>query len=516
MLTPFRNEPFTDFTNEANKKEMLAALDSVKKVLGKTYPIVIGGEERMLKESFDSINPSNKTQSIGKFSKGGKAEATEAVAVAKKAFESWHYFPAEERAAILLRAARMMRQKKFELNAWMILEEGKSWAEADGDIAEAIDFCEYYARLAIELDREDNLVSYPGTYNHIKHLPLGVGAVIPPWNFPSAILTGMTTAALVSGNTVVLKPSSDSPAIAWQVFKILNAAGIPDGVLNFVTGGGASVGNTLVEHPDVAFVSFTGSREVGTDIYARAAVVRPGQKHLKRVIAEMGGKDAVVVDESVENLDEVAQAVVTSAFGFQGQKCSAGSRLIVHKKIHDALLEKVIERTQKITVGPTEKQEHWMGPVINQGSFTKIMEYIGVGKKEGKLVSGGEGDDRTGYFIQPTIFDGIKSKHRLGQEEIFGPVLAVITANNFEELIEFANDTEYGLTGAFISSNRDHVRIAKERFHVGNLYINRKCTGALVGVEPFGGFYMSGTDSKAGGAQYLYLHTQPKAISEKL
>jgi 1-pyrroline-5-carboxylate dehydrogenase len=516
MLIPFKNEAFTDFSNEANKKAMLTALENVKKEFSKTYPLVIGSEEKILKETFDSINPSDKKQSVGKFSKGGKTEALEAVVVAKKAFESWRYFPTEERAAIILRAARMMRQKKFELAAWMVYEVGKSWAEADGDIAETIDFCEYYARLAIAMEREDSLVSYPGTYNHIRQLPLGVGAVIPPWNFPGAILAGMTTAALVSGNTVVLKPSSDSPAIAWQIFKILKEAGIPDGVLNFVTGGGASVGNTLVEHPDIAFVSFTGSREVGTDIYARAALVRLGQKHLKRVIAEMGGKDAMVIDESVENLDEVAQQIVTAAFGFQGQKCSASSRLIVHKKIHDALLQKVIERTQKITVGPTEKFENWMGPVINQGSFDKTMEYIEIGKKEGKLVSGGEGDSKSGYFIQPTIFDGITSKQRLGQEEIFAPVLAVISANNFEELIEIANDTEYGLTGAFISTNREHVRIVKERFNVGNLYINRKCTGALVGVEPFGGFYMSGTDSKAGGAQYLYLHTQPKAISEKL
>jgi len=516
MLIPFKNEAFVDFSIEANKKAMLAALEAVKKDFNKTYPVVIGGEERMLKETFDSINPSDKKQSVGKFSKGGKAEANEAVAIAKRAFESWRYFPAEERAAIILRAARMMRQKKFELAAWMVYEVGKSWAEADGDIAETIDFCEYYARLAIEMNREESLVSYPGTYNHIRQLPLGVGAVIPPWNFPGAILAGMTSAALVSGNTVVLKPSADSPAIAWQIFKILKAAGVPDGVLNFVTGGGASVGNTLVEHPDVAFISFTGSREVGTDIYARASVVRPGQKHLKRVIAEMGGKDAMVIDETIENIDEIAQGIVTAAFGFQGQKCSAGSRLIVHKKIHDALLEKVIERAQKITVGPTEKYENWMGPVVNSGSFDKTMEYIEIGKKEGKLVSGGEGNNKTGYFIQPTIFDGIKSKQRLGQEEIFAPVLAVITANNFEELIEIANDTEYGLTGAFVSTDREHVRIAKERFNVGNLYINRKCTGALVGVEPFGGFSMSGTDSKAGGAQYLYLHTQPKAISEKL
>jgi 1-pyrroline-5-carboxylate dehydrogenase len=516
MLTPFKNESFTDFLQDSNNKAMLTALEAVKRELGKTYPVVIGGEERMLKETFASINPSNKTQVIGRFSKGAKAEATQAVAAAKEAFDSWRSVPASERAAILLRAARLMRQKRFELAAWMILEVGKSWPEADGDIAEAIDFCEFYARLAIELDREDRLTPYPGTYNQIRHLPLGVGAVIPPWNFPSAILTGMTTAALVSGNTVVLKPSSDSPAIGWQIFKILKKAGIPDGVLNFVTGGGATVGNTLVEHPEVAFVSFTGSREVGCDIYARAAVVRPGQRQLKRVIAEMGGKDAVVVDESVEDLDETAQALVVSAFGFQGQKCSAGSRLIVHRKIHDALLERVIERAQQITVGPTEKFKSWMGPVINQSAFEKIMGYIEVGKREGKLVCGGEGDDHTGFFIQPTIFDGIKSQSRLGQEEIFGPVLSVITGANFDELMELANDTEYGLTGAFISTDREHVRIARERFNVGNLYINRKCTGALVGVEPFGGFYMSGTDSKAGGFQYLYLHTQPKVISEKL
>jgi 1-pyrroline-5-carboxylate dehydrogenase len=397
----------------------------------------------------------------------------------------------------------------------MVLEESKSWPEADADTAEAIDFCEFYAREMERLAQPQPLTRYPGEQNDLEFIPLGVCAVIPPWNFPLAILTGMTTAALVAGNTVVLKPSSDAAGIATMFLEAAEEAGIPDGVLNFVTGPGSTVGNTLVEHPKTRMIAFTGSRDVGLQISEKAGRVPRGQLWIKRTILEMGGKDFILVDETAD-IDEAANGVVAAAFGFQGQKCSACSRLIVHEKVHDELLEKIVAKTKQLTVGDVRDPKNAIGAVINAGAQKKILEYVDLGRKEGKIVAGGEAGPVNGFFVMPTIVDGVKPDSRIAREEIFGPVLAVLTVKDFDEGIAVANDTEYGLTGSLYSRDRKRLERGKRELFCGNLYLNRKCTGALVGVHPFGGFNMSGTDSKAGGREYLYLFTQAKAISEKI
>jgi 1-pyrroline-5-carboxylate dehydrogenase len=401
----------------------------------------------------------------------------------------------------------------LEFNAWMIYEVGKSWPEADGDTAEAIDFMEFYAREMMRLADDQPLVKIEGENNQLVYIPLGVGAVIPPWNFPSAIMAGMTSAAFVSGNTVVLKPASTSPMIAWQFMRILEEIGLPAGVVNFLTGSGSTIGDTLVEDVRVRFIAFTGSRDVGLRISELAAKPRRGQRWLKRTILEMGGKDAVVVDETAD-LDAAAEGIVSSAFGFQGQKCSAGSRAIIVEKVYDQVLQKVVEKTKKLTMGDVTKPETYMGPVVDENAMKKITDYIEVGKQEGRLVAGG-GHQGPGYFIEPTVIADVDPHARIAQEEIFGPVLAVIKARDFDDALDIANDTEYGLTGSLYSKDEKRIEQAKEEYHVGNLYFNRKSTGALVGVHPFGGFNMSGTDSKAGGRDYLLLFTQAKAISTK-
>jgi 1-pyrroline-5-carboxylate dehydrogenase len=395
----------------------------------------------------------------------------------------------------------------------MIYEVGKSWPEADGDTAEAIDFMEYYAREMMRLAEDQPLVKLEGEDNQLVYIPLGIGAVIPPWNFPSAIMAGMTSAAFVSGNTVVLKPASTSPMIAWQFMRILEEIGLPAGVVNFLTGSGSTIGDALVEDVRVRFIAFTGSRDVGLRINELVAKPKKGQRWLKRTILEMGGKDAVVVDETAD-LDAAAEGIVSSAFGFQGQKCSAGSRAIIVEKVYDQVLQKVIDKTKKLTMGDVTKPETYMGPVVDENAMKKITDYIEVGKKEGRLVVGG-GHHGPGYFIEPTVIADVDPHARIAQEEIFGPVLAVVKARDFDDALHIANDTEYGLTGSLYSKDEKRIERAKNEYHVGNLYFNRKSTGALVGVHPFGGFNMSGTDSKAGGRDYLLLFTQAKAISAK-
>jgi len=513
MIAEFRNEPILDYSIEANRRKMEEALAEVSAKLGQEYPLVIGGERVKAAGTFDSINPSNPKEIIGRFHKAGADEARRAVAAAESAFEGWRWMPARERADLLFRAAAILRRRRFEMNAWMVLEVGKNWTEADGDTAEAIDFMEFYGREAIRYAQPHPLTPVPGEDNELKYIPLGAGAVIPPWNFPCAILTGMTTAAMVTGNTVVLKPSSDSCAIGWAVFSILEEAGMPPGVVNFLPGGGATAGQALVDNARTRFIAFTGSKEVGLGINESAAKHRDGQIWIKRVIAEMGGKDFILVDADAD-LESAAQGIVAAAFDFQGQKCSACSRAIIHEKVYDRVLEMIAERTRKITVGPTRSYEHYMGPVINAGAEKSILGYIEIGKKEGRLVTGGGKARDDGYFIQPTVIADVPPRARLSLEEIFGPVLAVTRCKNLEEGIEFANATEFGLTGAVYSRNRKHLRAAKRLCHVGNLYLNRKCTGALVGGHPFGGFNMSGTDSKAGGRDYLGLFMQAKLISE--
>ena len=511
--TPFVNQPFTDFSKEENRQAQMRALEQVKSELGRKYPLVIGGKKIMNEATFASVNPSHPEQVIGHFSSATVEQANAAVKAAAEAFESWKRVPAEERVGYLFAAADLMKERRFYFNAWMIYEVGKSWAEADGDTAEAIDFMEYYARDMMRLADEQPIVQIEGEDNKLVYIPLGVGAVIPPWNFPCAIMTGMTSAAFVSGNTAILKPASTSPAIAAQFITILEEVGLPAGVVNFLTGSGGTIGDALIENPQVRFIAFTGSREVGLRINELAAKHKPGQRWLKRTILEMGGKDAVVVDETAD-LEAAATGIVASAFGFQGQKCSAGSRAIIVDKVYDQVLQKVIEKTKQLSMGDVTQPDTYMGPVVDENAMKKITEYIEVGKGEGRLVSGG-GHSGPGYFIEPTIIADVDPHARVSQEEIFGPVLAVIKAKDFADALHIANDTEYGLTGSLYSNDPQRIEQAKEDYHVGNLYFNRKCTGALVGVHPFGGFNMSGTDSKAGGRDYLLLFTQAKAISTK-
>lgn len=516
QLPEFANEPLTDFSKAENAQAFRAALQQVESQLGQTYPLIIGGQRVNADKTFNSLNPANPSQIVGVLASASVEQANEAVQKAHERFQTWQYVPAQERASYLFKAADLMRQRKHIFSAWMVYEVGKNWAEADADTAEAIDFLEFYAREAIRYGGEQPITTIPSEKSELRYIPLGVGVAIPPWNFPLAIMVGLTSSALVAGNTVILKPASTSAIIAAQFVNLLLEAGLPADVVNFLPGSGGAIGDALVQHPLTRFISFTGSKEVGLRINQLAATHQPGQVWVKRAVLEMGGKDAVVVDETAD-LEAAAQAIVTSAFGFQGQKCSAGSRAIIVDSVYDKVLQKVVEKTKKLSIGPTNEISYDLGPVVDEKAFNKISEYIEIGKGEGKLETGGVGErPNNGYFIQPTVFSNVAGNARIAQEEIFGPVLAVIRARDFEDAITIANSTEYGLTGAFFSNDRDRIEKAKQTFHVGNLYFNRKCTGALVGVHPFGGFNMSGTDSKAGGRDYLLLFSQAKAISEKI
>lgn len=515
MKTPFANEPLTDFSNSTHSAAMNKAIEKVRGELGKTYSNHIGSETITSPETFASTNPANKTQVVGIFPKLTTQHVDQAISSAQKAFESWSKKPATERAEFLFKAAEKMRERKHEFSALMMFEVGKNWVEADADTAEAIDFMEFYAREMLRMSEKQPLVKMNGEDNNLVYLPLGVGAVIPPWNFPLAICVGMTTAAIVSGNTVVLKPASDSPTIAYKFFALMQELGLPAGVINFITGSGGKIGDHLVSHPQIRFISFTGSKEVGLRINELASKPQAGQKWIKRIVAEMGGKDAIVVDEDV-NIDEVATGIVAAAFGFQGQKCSACSRAIIHEKVYDAVVEKVVEKTKALSVGDPSEQKTQFGPMVSSSAFQKTLEYIEIAKKEGSILTGGTTVGNDGYFISPTVVKDVSNDARLSKEEIFGPVLAMTKAKDFKEAIRYANDTDFGLTGAAYSNNPANIEYARSEFFVGNLYLNRKCTGAFVGVHPFGGFNMSGTDSKAGGRDYLLLFTQAKLMSEKI
>jgi 1-pyrroline-5-carboxylate dehydrogenase len=515
-LPTYAPTTYTDFTVPTNRAAFEAALAAVKGELGREYPAVIGGERVKAPATIESRNPARPSEVIGRFASCTSEQATRAVETAFQAFASWSTVPAAERAAYLVEAAKRMRERRHTFSAWMVFEVGKSWAEADADTAEAVDFMEFYAREMLRYDAPEPLTQLPGETDHLVYLPLGVGAVIPPWNFPLAITVGMCTAAIVTGNTVVLKPSSDAPAIAWQFFALMEEVGLPPGVLNFVSGSGGTVGDTIVRHARTRFVSFTGSKDVGIAINRLAAEVQPGQRWLKRVVAEMGGKDAIIVDEEAD-VDAAALGVAQSAYGFQGQKCSACSRAIVSEKVMAPFLEKLKAHVDAITVGEPDGYGVALGPVINAKARDTILGYIEQGKKEGRLLAGGGAvPGRDGWFIQPTVIADVKPNARIAQEEIFGPVLAVIPARGFDEALEIANGTEYGLTGAVYTKNPEKIARAKREFFVGNLYINRKCTGAIVGAHPFGGFNMSGTDSKAGGRDYLLLFLQAKSVAEKI
>jgi 1-pyrroline-5-carboxylate dehydrogenase len=512
----FRNEPFIDFKNSENVHAMQAALTRVGDMLGHEYELVIGGQRSRTTDKIKSLNPSKPSQVVGIHQKAGLEHAERAMKAALEAFATWQYVAVEERASLLLQASDLIRKRKFEFCAWLTYEVGKNWAEADADVSETIDFLEFYAREALRLATSTTPIQYPGERNQLLYIPVGVCAVIPPWNFPFAIMAGMTAAAIVTGNTVILKPSSDSPTIAARFLDVLEEAGMPPGVVNFCPGSGSTFGNAIVEHPKTRLIAFTGSKEVGLDIHARAAQTKPGQIWIKRTVLEMGGKDSIVVSTDAD-LDAAVDGVVASAFGFSGQKCSACSRAIVEDPVYDVFLERVREKVQALRVGDPAENAN-MGPVVNRSSMDTVLSYIEIGKKEGRLLAGGHAVETAegGYYVEPTVFADIAPTARLAQEEIFGPILAIIRAKDYDHALEIANNTEFGLTGAVYSTSREKLEHARKTFHVGNLYFNRKCTGAMVGAHPFGGFNMSGTDSKAGGPDYLLLFTQAKSVADKI
>jgi 1-pyrroline-5-carboxylate dehydrogenase len=512
----FVNEPFLNFKAPENIRTMQNALDLVASQLGAEYDLVIGGHRLKTEEKIRSLNPARPAQLVGIHQKAGAEHTELAMQAALHAFESWRRTTVESRVSLILGVAEIIRNRKFEFCAWLTFEVGKNWAEADADVGETIDFLEFYAREALRLSRSVPPIQFPGERNEFFYIPLGVGAVIPPWNFPFAIMAGMTAAAIVTGNTVILKPSSDAPTIAAKFMEVLEEVGLPGGVVNFCPGSGATFGNAIVEHPKTRFVSFTGSKAVGLHIHEHAAKARPGQIWIKRTILEMGGKDSILVCADAD-LDLAVEGVVASAFGFSGQKCSACSRAIIEAPIYDVFIERLRARVAQLTMGdPTVNPS--LGPVVNKAALDSMLAYIETGKKEAKLIIGGQAPATAeeGYFLEPTVFADVPPRGVLAQEEIFGPVLALIRVESFEEGLEVANNTEYGLTGSLYTSDRARMAHARREFHVGNLYFNRKCTGAMVGAHPFGGFNMSGTDSKAGGPDYLLLFTQSKSVAEKL
>lgn len=512
MVNKYQNEPGIDFKNEENVESFKKILKKVKGDLKKKIPLVIDGKKIFTKDTYKSINPANTNEVIAEVSKATKDYIDQAFDSSNEAYKSWKKWSHKDRAELLIRVAAIIRRRKEEISAVMVYEAGKPWDEAVGDTAEAIDFIEYYARSMMELSDGKPILDRKGEHNKYFYKSIGTGVTIPPWNFPFAITAGTTLAPVVAGNTVLLKPAEDTPFTAYKLIEILEEAGLPKGVVNFVPGDPKEIGDYLVDSTHTHFVTFTGSREIGTRIYERAAIVQEGQQFLKRVVAEMGGKDAIVVDKDIDT-DLAAESIVTSAFGFSGQKCSACSRAIVHEDVYDEVLEKAVDLTKKLTLGNTENNTY-MGPVINKKQFDKIKNYIEIGSKEGKLEHGGGTDDSNGYFIEPTIISGLKSSNRIMQEEIFGPVVGFVKGNNFEELLEVANDTDYGLTGAVITNDRKNWIKAVEEFDVGNLYLNRGCTSAVVGYHPFGGFKMSGTDAKTGSPDYLLNFLEQKVVSE--
>lgn len=512
-MIPYKHEPFTDFSLEKNHKAYLEGLKTVEAYLGQDYPLVIGGERITTEDKIVSFNPADKEEIIGRVSKSNKELAEKAMQSALEAFKTWKKVKPEVRADVLMKAAAIVRRRKHEFSALLTKEAGKPWNEADADTAEAIDFLTYYAHQMLKMKDGMPVESRPGEDNRYDYIPLGVGVVISPWNFAFAIMAGTTVAAMVTGNTVLLKPASTTPVVAYKFIEVLEEAGMPPGVVNFIPGPGSEVGDYLVDHPKTRFISFTGSKEVGLRIADRSAKVNEGQIWMKRLIAEMGGKNTMVIDKDGD-LELAAQSIVKSAFGFSGQKCSAGSRAVIVEDVYDEVLERVIELTNELTIGNPVDQSNYMGPVIDANSFNKIMSYIEIGKEEGRVVAGGTGDDSTGFFVNPTVIADLKPTDRVMQEEIFGPVVGFTKAKDFKDAIDIANNTEYGLTGGVITNNREHLEYAREEFHVGNLYFNRGCTGAIVGYQSFGGFNMSGTDSKAGGPDYLVLHMQAKTTSE--
>jgi RHH-type transcriptional regulator, proline utilization regulon repressor / proline dehydrogenase / delta 1-pyrroline-5-carboxylate dehydrogenase len=509
----FHNAPDTNYADTNQRTLAEQALAKIKQELGQTYLPLINGVYVETDNYLESFNPSARNELVGKVGQISIVQAEQAMEAARIAFPSWKATPPQERAAILRKAADLMEQRRHELNAWICLEVGKIIPQADGEVSEAIDFCRYYAAEMEKLATGKNY-DLAGENNHYFYQPKGIAVVISPWNFPLAIATGMTVAALVAGNCTLLKPAAPSTVIAAKLIEILVEAGIPPGVLSYLPGKGSEIGTHLVEHKDTNVIAFTGSREVGCRIYEEAAKLKPGQKHLKRVIAEMGGKNAIIVDESAD-LDQAVVGVMQSAFGYSGQKCSACSRVIVAATIHDTFLERLIEAAKSLNIAAAEYPSTQIGPVIDGAARDRILEYIAQGKKQSKLVLEMPVPDN-GYYVSPIIFSGVAPEHTIAQEEIFGPVLAVIKSTNFDEALSIANGTDYALTGGLYSRTPSHIEQASREFEVGNLYINRNITGAIVARQPFGGFKLSGVGSKAGGADYLLQFLDPRVVTENI
>ncbi len=515
-ITPFTNETIRTFADAAEAASLEAAIARRRASGPQTYPLIIGGRRVETATTIESRNPYRPTEIVGRVGSANLAQASEAIDTAAQTFESWKHVAPSQRAQYLFEAAELVRRRRDDFNALLVFEVGKSWVEADADTAEAIDFLEFYGREAIRYATPPPLTPVPGEDNRLSYIPLGVGIVIPPWNFAFAIMAGMTAAALVAGNTVVLKPSSDAAVIAAVFVDLLHEVGLPGGVVNFVPGSGREIGDPIVAHPKTRFIAFTGSKEVGLHINELAAKTQPGQRWIKRVIAEMGGKDSIVVAADAD-LDAAADGIVASAFGFQGQKCSACSRAIIDASVYDALVPKIVERVPKLKIGDVAERGINFGPVINESAMNSILGYVEAGIREGgKLLAGGRRAPGDGYVVEPTVIGDVKPDATISQQEIFGPVLALIRADDYDDALAIANDTEFGLTGSVYSRDEVKLERARETFDVGNLYFNRKCTGALVGGHPFGGFNMSGTDSKAGGSDYLLLFLQAKSIAKKI
>lgn len=514
MLPPYKTVAYSDFTDPVAAGAYRQALARVEGDFGVHAPLIIGGKQVETDRVIRSIDPANPDRLIGTASSASKEHAIAALDAAWDAFPAWSARPATERAELVHRVGDIIADRIYEYAAWQTFEAGKNWAEAEADVAEAIDFCHYYAHQALEMDEPLSVYDYPGETNESWLQPIGAGVVIPPWNFPLAILVGMTVGPVAAGNTVVLKPASNTPLVGWGFMQAVEEAGIPAGVVNFLPGPGSEVGDTLVDHHRTRFINFTGSKEVGLRIAQRSSVVHEDQKWMKRSYMEMGGKDALIVDET-SDLDAAADDAVRSAFGFQGQKCSACSRLIAIDSIHDELVAKIVERTEALSIG-TPAENRQVGPVVSEVQYRAILDEIERGRAEGTVVTGGRAVEKDGgYYIEPTIFTGVDPDARLAQHEIFGPVLSVIRVADFDEAIDVANGTEYGLTGGLHSSDESRIERARKEFYVGNLYINRKITGALVGIQPFGGFNMSGSNAKAGGPDYLRLFMEMKTVARR-
>lgn len=509
MELVFENELELDFSNPEVKHNMESAIANFPK--GEKYPLLINGEKIFTEELITSINPGKKIEILGYASSADLSQAEEAIQAAKEAFKTWKNTIAEERISLAQKVIELIQRERYNLNAVMIEESGKNWGESDGELCEAIDFINAYCLGLLELEKGIPLLHAVDEETSTAYNPIGVGIVIPPWNFPLSLLVGMTMGALITGNTVVAKPASDTPIVAWKFVELLMEAGYPKGVINFITGSGGKIGNYLVEHPETRFINFTGSKKVGLGINKAAA--ETSVNWIKRIVAEMGGKNAIIVDDS-SDVKKAAIGVAQSAFFFQGQKCSACSRAIVHEAVYDEFISEIKKFTETLVSG-MGREDASIGPVINKGAYDSIVKYIEIGRGEGTVIQGGTYDDSEGFYIAPTIIADIKHGDRISTEEIFGPVLAVIKVKNFEEALKIANDTEYGLTGAIYSGDEEHLQRAINEFNVGNLYLNRKSTGAVVYQHPFGGYNMSGTAAKTGTTDYLHNFVQMKSIARK-